>query len=213
MPWSLEALFQGGEWLASVTCKRGRRWALPGSDCTGLSGREAPPGASRSSMILLCCLNTPCPLPFTAPALSWDMCQLQSWFTPACTPSPGEVQLQPRLTQPQQSTGTSQDAQHDSPLKRAFLLLPTAVHCCCLREGAGALPEKAGMHSPADQRGYTPAQQREQDVRMLKPGFCHLQQQCPRAWLDYTACDQISCSSAVPLQIATKHSAPAEIWN
>lgn len=68
------------------------------------------------------------------------------------------------------------------------------------------------MHSEQIRKqGSTPSQQQEeQDVRMLKPGFCHLQQTCPRAWLDYTACDQISCS-VVPLQIHTKHSAPAEI--
>lgn len=105
-----------------------------------------------SSVILLCCLNTPFPLHSTAPELSWDTCQAAEplHHLPAL-PSPEEVQLQSGMTQLRQSTDTSPDARHNSPLIRAFLLFSTLVHCCCLREGAGTLPEEAGMHSLAGQ--------------------------------------------------------------
>lgn len=67
-----------------------------------------------SSVILLCCTNSPQPFHFTAPALSWDTSQAAEpvQHLPAL-PSPEEEQLQPGLTQLKQSTDTSPDAQCD----------------------------------------------------------------------------------------------------
>lgn len=100
-----------------------------------------------SSAILLC-LNTPCPLHSTAPTLSWDTCQAAEpvHHLPAL-PRPEEEQLQAGLTRLKQSTDTSPDSRCNSPLIKAFLLFATLVLCCCLTEGAGISPEKAGMHS------------------------------------------------------------------